>query len=202
MTRTLFRFFILIPTILLISCSAQKDYIVESDYSFSARFKKYKTFQFMKMKETDSTALKELLEKTIGSKLHSQGYRYSDRKPDLYVGYKIFEHDFKMTGYDQPQLEEYVYEDWPDRLLTEDDSYISPPPLDHPDTDYHTSRLDMKEGTLLITFYDRKKDKTIWSGYASGIFVKKNTNLRRSLNSATASIFREFRLIADGYVLN
>ena len=186
---------------LLTACNSQKEYITESDYSYKAKFKRYKSFQFMKMEESDTTELKPILEKSIGAKLYAQGYRYEEKKPDLFVGYRIFSNDFKMTGYDQVDIENYVLEDWPERLLTEDDVYVSPPPPGHPDTDYYSNQYQMKEGTLLITFYDRKKDQTVWSGYASGVFSR-DADLKRNLRIATNKIFKEFRLIADGYVLN
>lgn len=183
----------------MLSCSSQKDYITDSDYSFQGRFKKYKTFEFMTMTDSDELEISQMLEKSIGSKLNAQGYRFSPRRPDLYIGYKIYQSDFKLTGYNQPQLESYVYEDWPNRLLTEDDEYIEPAPVDKPDTEYRDNKLRMQEGTLLITFYDRKRDRTVWTGYASGVFAK-NNDVERSLKIATNKIFKEFRLIADGYV--
>ena len=197
----IYSFALVLITVILSACNSQKEYITESDYSYKAKFKKYKTFQFMTIKETDSTQIKGILEKSIGAKLYSQGYRYSDRKPDLFVGYRIFSTDFNMTGYDQLDIENYVLENWPERLLTDDDTYVSPPPPGHPDTDYYTSRYKMKEGTLLITFYDRRKDQTVWSGYASGVFAR-DADLKRNLRIATNKIFKEFRLIADGYVIN
>ncbi len=191
-----------ILTGLLASCNANKEFVTESDYSYKAKFKRYKTFQFMRMQDTDSTQLKPILEKSIGAKLYSQGYRYAERKPDLYVGYRVYDKDFDMLGYEQLDLESYVLEDWPERLLTEDDQYIMPPPPGHPNTDYNTNSYKMMKGTLLITFYDRKKDQTVWSGYASGIFAENNADLQKNLRIATNKIFREFRLIASGYVIN
>lgn len=183
-------------------CSTQKEYITEYDYSFHGKFKKYKTFQFMKIEETDTSALRVLLEKAIGTKLYSQGYRYTEKKPDLFIGYKLYEKDFKMTGYQQPDLERYVYGNWNEKLIDENDQYIDPPPSGRPDTEYYANQYKMRQGTLLVTFYDRKRDRTVWTGYASGVFARQDENVVRSIKVATGKILKEFRLVANGYVVN
>ena len=48
----------------MMNCSSQKDYITDSDYSFQGRFKKYKTFEFMTMGDSNDTFFNEILEKS------------------------------------------------------------------------------------------------------------------------------------------
>jgi hypothetical protein len=59
----------------------------------------------------------------------------------------------------------------------------------------------MHEGTLLVVFYDRKRKKTVWQGYASGVFSRRDDRADRHIKAATSKIFNEFRLLADGFLL-
>ncbi|MFY0628551.1 MAG: DUF4136 domain-containing protein [Reichenbachiella sp.] len=197
-----YRFSYFLLAFFLISCSTQKDFITEYDYSFEGRFKKYKTFKFIRLEETDTSSMKPIIEKTIGSRLVAQGYRYSSRRPDLLIGYRVYKNDFKLKGYNQPALENYLFEDSPERFLDDENREEDLITIEDSNEEYLDFKLNMRQGTLLITFYDRRMDRTVWSGYASGVFSREDQNIERSLKSATSKIFKKFRLLADGYVVN
>ena len=60
--------------------------MVQSDYSYDARFHRYKSFKFASNSNfKGSEADKDLFEKYVGSVLSAWGYRPRDKKPDLYV---------------------------------------------------------------------------------------------------------------------
>lgn len=186
----------------LVSCVSQKDYITDSDYSYTGKFKKYKTFHFTKLSENDSLILKDLLEKTIVEKMDAQGYDFKSYKPDILITYKIYIDDFKMKGYDQPQIEHWVYNDYGDKVIHEngEPSHIETPPSANMNAEYNERNYSMQQGTLLITFFDTKRKKIVWQGYASGVFSSRYDSPERSVKLATSKIFNEFRLVANGYV--
>lgn len=181
-------------------CSSQKDFITESDYSYTGKFKNYKTFNFASLIENDSLVVKDLIESTITSKLQAQGYRQVSKKPDLLIVYKIYLDDFNMSGYDQPNMEMWVSNDYGDRFenANEVDALGLPANMK---AEYDDRKYLMQKGTLLVSFYDRKDNKSVWQGYASGLFDKNDESTNRSLKLAAHKIVREFRLVADGYVL-
>ena len=190
----------LVGVVLLSSCLSQKDFIIDSDYSYAGKFKKYKTYSFMSNPENDTLFHREILEKTISSRMGAQGYSQLGKKPDLLVMYKIFYDDFSLRGYNQPQFESWVANEIPQKKeVKEEDEFLAE---DIPEgVDYNVSNYDMSNGTLLVIFFDRKKKQTVWQGYASGIFSKDDVNAKKNIKIATSKIFNEFRLIADGYVI-
>ncbi|MEO9967244.1 MAG: DUF4136 domain-containing protein [Reichenbachiella sp.] len=185
------------------SCLSQKDFITDSDYSYGGKFKKYRTYSFMSSPENDTLYHKEILEKTIASRMGAQGYFKQAKKPDLLVMYKIFYDDFSLRGYNQPQFENWVNnevapEEGSRQTASSDDFFEDDEVTSE---EYRVSNYEMNDGTLLVVFFDRKKKQTVWQGYASGVFSKDKKDSRKNIKVATSKIFNEFRLIADGYVI-
>ncbi|UXP31434.1 DUF4136 domain-containing protein [Reichenbachiella agarivorans] len=185
--------------LVITACSSQKDFVIESDYSYNGQFKKYKTFDFIVMSEHDSLIHKELIESTIASRMHAQGYRYKMEKPDLLITYKIFQENFAMKGYTQPSFEKWVGEDWSERLMV-DDKFVRSS-SNNMSAEYNDQKYYMYDGTMLISFFDRRKRQTVWQGYASGVFSQGDATSERSVKLATAKIFREFKIVANGYII-
>lgn len=183
------------------SCLSQKDFITDSDYSYGGKFKKYRTYSFMSSPENDTLFHREILEKTIASRMGAQGYFKDMKKPDLLVMYKIFYDNFSLRGYNQPH-----FENWVNTAVVSNsddneelDEFFKDEEVEG--EEYNVSNYEMNDGTLLVVFFDRKKKQTVWQGYASGIFSKQNKDANRNIKVATSKIFNEFRLIADGYVI-
>lgn len=194
----------ILAMVLVSGCVSQKDFITESDYSYYGKFRKYKNFDFMQNLENDSFSQKYLLEKTISSRLNAQGYSLSKHKPDLLITYKIFYRDLKFRGYDQPYFEDWIDEDQKYGDLSREEKGINPITGirdQYMTEEYNIREYHMNKGTLLIVFFDTKKKKTVWQGYASGIYSSNPGNTYRNIKIATAKILNEFRLIADGYVV-
>lgn len=189
--------------ILLGGCLSQKDFITDSDYSYGGKFKKYRTYNFMSSPENDTLYHREILEKTISSRMGAQGYFKQSKKPDLLVMYKIFYDDFSLRGYNQPH-----FESWVNNEIAPSEGESEPVAPDDffedeevAGEEYRVSNYEMNDGTLLVVFFDRKKKQTVWQGYASGVFSRDKKDSRKNIKVATSKIFNEFRLIADGYVI-
>ncbi|SMD32018.1 protein of unknown function [Reichenbachiella faecimaris] len=205
MTRTCLisiRNYLFLATVVALSgCLSQKDFITDSDYSYGGKFKKYRTYSFMSSPENDTLFHREILEKTIASRMGAQGYFKDVKKPDLLVMYKIFYDNFSLRGYNQPHFESWVNND----IVSDSDDneeldeFFRDEPVEG--EEYNVSNYEMNDGTLLVVFFDRKKKQTVWQGYASGVFSKDNRDARKNIKVATSKIFNEFRLIADGYVI-
>ena len=193
--------FLFATIVLLGSCLSQKDFITDSDYSYGGKFKKYRTYSFMSSPENDTLFHREILEKTISSRMGAQGYFKDAKKPDLLVMYKIFYDNFSLRGYNQPHFESWVN----NKIVADTDESQEIDDFFKDDEvegeEYNVSNYEMNDGTLLVVFFDRKKKQTVWQGYASGVFFKDNKDARKNIKVATSKIFNEFRLIADGYVI-
>lgn len=197
--KKLYPFYALILLVILASsCATQRDYIIESDYSYSGRFNKYKTYDFLNMQDDDSISHKEVIEKNISSKMSAQGYKQVSEKPDILISYKVFNDNFEMKGYQQPEFDTWVSNNWSDIWLA-NDAGLNPtnPGID---AEYNETAYDMDKGTLHISFFDRKRRQTVWQGYASGVFATTEESAERSVKIATSKIFRQFRIISNGYV--
>ena len=159
--------------------------MVESDYSYQGRFKKYKSFNFLNYTnpDLDTSMHNSVVEDAIKSRLELQGYSMEERDPNLIVSYKIFFDDFEFQGYNQPDIE-----DW---ARTEKD-----------DESYDPIKYDLRQGTLLILLWDNKREKAIWQGYASGLFGNPYTNNDRFLKRAVRSIFDRYRFFAEGFMVD
>ncbi|MFY0652522.1 MAG: DUF4136 domain-containing protein [Cyclobacteriaceae bacterium] len=200
---------LVVLTLLISSCVSHRDYIIDSDYSYDGNFRKYKTFDFIRNASQDTLHNTDLVKTTMQNRLGAQGYKKTEHKPDLLIMYKIFYDDFYLRGYNQPKFESWV---GTDSFLNTDQSKTKTANVSNLDRyydddeearsgEYMEQRYCMHEGTLLVIFYDRKRKKTVWQGYASGVFSRADGRSDRHIKAATSKIFNEFRLLADGFLL-
>lgn len=204
-------FIIIVLLALIGGCVAEKEYIVESDYSYDGNFKRYRTFDFINDEGSHSIYNHELIEKTMLRRLGTQGYIKSEEKPDLVISYKIYHENFDFGGFNQPNFEKWVGKK--SFIRNEDSISISEQNAKTTSNNindennqveaekYIEQFYRMNEGTLFIAFYDRRRKKTIWQGYASGVFAKTDRRSTKSVYLATSKIFDEFRLIANGFLI-
>ncbi|GEM_PF-385299 len=198
-------FLIILVSVTLTACSTS-EYVVESDYSYSGTFHKYKSFAFGTNEGFDgSEEEKELVEKYIGNVLTAWGYQVDDRRPDIYVFYSIYYDDFRYKGYHQPELQHWIYHNHPEyiEVLMENESETDSLEILNKKSSrmsmreqYESVTYDLREGTMLIALMDRKKKKTIWQGYASGILGPDQAKNQRVLRSAIIRILDEFKLLS------
>jgi hypothetical protein len=173
-----------LPALILVlfaSCLGYKELPVEYDYSYRGNFKKYKTFEMMRpVGINDSTMVNDIVEKSIVSRMKFLGYKQTDSRPHLIIGFKMFNDSLRFNGYDQPDIEEWVKSQ-------------------KEDLDYDSRKLNLKTGTLLIQFFDRRQNRSIWQGYATTLYGSINFNNERHLRNAVISILDKYRFMAEGF---
>ncbi|MBL7877581.1 MAG: DUF4136 domain-containing protein [Cyclobacteriaceae bacterium] len=174
-------YFPLLLLILLTSCLGYKELPVEYDYSYRGNFKKYRTFEIMRpIGVEDTTMVNEIVEKSIISRMKFLGYKQTETRPHLIIGFKMYTDSLRFNGYDQPDIEDWI------KNQSEDLSYDQ-------------RKLDLKTGTLLIQFFDRRQNRSIWQGYATTLYGSINFNNERHLRNAVISILDKYRFMAEGF---
>jgi len=170
---------------------------VESDYSYTGNFRKYKTFGFMGFKPLASDSLNHMqtVENAIRARMQLQGYRYSDNKPDLLVSHKIFYDDLLFKGYNQTEIDVWlasgkVIEEEPDEETGEEKK------------EYDPVRYNLTKGTLLVVLIDRKHNRAVWQGYASGLLGNREFNNDAYLKRSVRTIFDQYKVFTEGYILS
>jgi hypothetical protein len=172
----------LVVGVLFMSCLGYKELPVEYDYSYKGNFKRYRTFDIMKPAGIiDTTMVNEVIEKSIVARMKFLGYRQASNKPHLIIGFKMFNDSLKFNGYIQPDIEEWV------RNQKED-------------INYDPQKYNLKMGTLLIQFYDRRQNRSIWQGYATTQYGSIDFNNSRHLKNAVISILDKYRFWAEGFL--
>jgi hypothetical protein len=171
---------------------AEREFIVEYDYSYRGKFKRYDTFNFLNLGDTvNYNGLSDsMIKREIERRMISQGYKKSD-KPSIYIAYKVFSNDMSFKGYEQLELESWdaLYAE---RAENESNlEYIR-------EAKYTNKAYELKKGTLLIDFVDRKSNGVIWQGYASGLFDDR-TYFSKDVRYSVRSILNQYRLLAASY---
>ena len=170
---------------LLTACFSYREYPVEYDYSYHGKFKKYRTYAFLHDSHAlpDSTIDRATIEKVIMDRLRVQGYRYKEDKPNLLVSYKIYFDSLNFRGYDQPDIEDWLR-------------------YERTDEEYKKRNYNLKKGTLLIQLFDRKQNRSIWQGYATGVYGNIYFNNERQLKIAVRSILDRYKFLAEDFMEN
>ncbi len=181
----------LLSLLLLSSCLASRDARIESAYSYRGRFRHYRTYGFMTSNglTADSTRLGESLREAVRQRMRLQGYRYAHRKPDLMIGYNLFEGDMRFPGFVQEDITRWVKNN-------EAEDEETPQEQRHT---YHPTRLLLLDGTLMVTLIDTKTDNAIWNGYASGVTVPEGIRGEYVLVRSVRSIFDRYRIFTENY---
>lgn len=171
-------------------CMNLRNSRVESDYSYSGNFKKYRTFNFITYRtNSDSSRYSPLIEEAIKARLELQGYKYTDRQPDLLAAYNIFYEDVLFKGYDQTDLEVWM----------EKTNFREDEDPEDPKEAYKPVRYSMTKGTLQVVLIEKKRNRAVWQGYASGIMGEEGFSNELYLNRAVRSIFDRYRVFTRGF---
>ena len=164
------------------SCLGYKELPVEYDYSYKGNFKKYRTYDIMKPAGPgDSSMTNDVIEKSIVARMKFLGYRQNPNKPHLIIGFKMFDDSLKFNGYSQPEIEEWI--------KTQNENI-----------NYDQQKFTLNTGTLLIQFYDRRQNRSIWQGYATTQYGSIDFNNSRHLRNAVISILDKYRFWAEGFM--
>lgn len=169
----------------LMSCLGSRDYVVESDYSYYGKFKRYKTYSFITQQKFNYDTLVPdiLLRDAIKYRMSLLGYKESYEDPNILIAYKIFFNDFKFNGYIQPELEEWL----------EKEGVVK--------ETFDPVKYKLKQGTLLILFVDRKQQKAVWQGYNSGLIDPATLDDERYVKGTVRTIFDKYKVFARGYMM-
>jgi len=175
---------IIAPLVLLVlfaSCLGYKELPVEYDYSYKGNFKRYRTFDIMKPAgPADSSMVNDIIEKSIVQRMKFLGYKQVSNKPHLIIGFKMFKDSLRFNGYNQPEIEDWV--------------------KSQEEIDYDPQKYNLSTGTLLIQFYDRRQNRSIWQGYATTQYGSIDFNNSRHLRNAVISILDKYRFWAEGFM--
>ncbi len=188
-------------------CSNYYNHIIESDYSYDGSFNRYKTFDFVAKSDFEGTqSQKESIEKYLNKNLEIWGYKRKIKKPNLVVFYNLYFDDLRFTGYRQPDFKNWIKWNFSNRLIaTQEDSVMNfDEYLGNKSGSYYRSenydqiKYQLREGTLLISLYDRRKNQTIWQGYASGVLGEDEFKNDRIIRHIVSRIMDKYRVLAVG----
>jgi hypothetical protein len=173
--------YILLSVALLTSCLGYKELPVEYDYSYQGNFKRYRTYDLMKpIGLQDTSIMNETIEKSILSRMKFLGYKQSSHRPHIMVIFKMFRDSLTFNGYNQPEIEQWVKEG-------------------RDELNYDKQKYNLKTGTLLIQFFDRRQNRAIWQGYATTMYGSIDFTNNRHLRNAVISILDKYRFWAEGF---
>lgn len=180
-TLSMRKLYVPLLLVVLTSCLGYKELPVEYDYSYKGNFKKYRSFDIMRPVGTeDSTMMNDIIERSIVSRMKFLGYRQTESRPHLIIGYKMYNDSLRFNGYNQPEIEEWVKSQ-------------------NENLEYDSHKLHLRTGTLLIQFFDRRQNRSIWQGYATTLYGSIDFNNDRHLRNAVISILDKYRFMAEGF---
>lgn len=178
------------------SCLSQRDFIAEYDYSYRGNFKRYQTFGFVEETGRDISSFQPVIEKTIVSRLGSQGFRLKDNNPDMLITYKLFFDQVKYRGYVQPDFDMWLQKRGIEVAEVEEEDKEEEEKPREKGEDYNKVKYQENEGMLVVFVID-KRGNTIWQGYTSASFDYSSPNLNVDLARATYRIMDQFRLLVN-----
>ncbi|QDH80297.1 DUF4136 domain-containing protein [Echinicola soli] len=194
---------------LFTACFSSKDFVAEYDYDYRGNFKKYKTFAFMEDTGTDSIKHIPIINKTIVSRLNSQGFSQEIEKPDILIYYKLFINQIRYRGYIQPDFDNWLSARGLDILKEEKLREERKKELEEEEEeddedrqkgeDYENIKYYENEGMLIIYVIDYKKNKTIWQGYTAANFDVNSPSINLDLTRATYKVMNQFRIVTNNY---
>lgn len=179
--------------VLLSSCFTAREGRIESDYSYAGNFKHYRTFAFLQgvdgQAADSAAALDATVRDAIQTHLRAQGYKLTQRRPDLLISYRVFDGAMRFTGYNQPELTQWIRKE----AVEDDDT-----PADARQG-YDRVRYLLNDGTLLITLIDHKNGRAVWQGYASNVTAQQGAQASIIMRRAVRSIFDRYRVLSQDY---
>jgi hypothetical protein len=183
MKRNVFAIVILIT---LNGCFLEREIVREYDYSYKGRFTKYSSYDLARLKdgsmEFAPDTLNVLIEDAINQRMRLFRFRQKDKKPDLLVMYKLYPMNIDFVGAHQPKIEQWI------KTMNQN-------------IPYDQVEYKLKRGTLFISFYDTRRNQSIWQGYTSGVFAYGGALEKdRSVNRAVRMIFDQYLFFANNQV--
>nr|MBI1231267.1 DUF4136 domain-containing protein [Cytophagales bacterium] len=185
--------FIIVFLILCSACLSQRDFVAEYDYNYRGSFKKYKTFGFVEEDGRNNSDVDGVIEKTISSRLGSQGFRLKDNNPDLLIIYKLYLSEVRYRGYNQPDFDFWLKKQGIDLLEDEMDSVAREKMREN----YNAVKYTENDGMLVVLVIDHKKGNTVWQGYTNAYFDYNSPNINIDLTRATYKVMDQFKILTQ-----
>ncbi|MFT5641319.1 MAG: hypothetical protein ACI9A7_001423 [Cyclobacteriaceae bacterium] len=181
---------LLILALILSSCIAEREFIIDYDYSYRGDFSNYRTFSFMTPKDTiNFNGISDrMIKGEIVKRMKTQGYKPKDKRPDILISYRVYGDNMAFKGYKQLDLDS-----WNKLYGSLDDNEEDPETVRA--ANYDERELKLNDGTLLIVFIDRRTNSVIWQGYASGLF-NESSFFVKDAKYAVRTVLNQYRLLA------
>lgn len=206
-------FLTLLFIVIITGCIPMYEYVVDSDYSYAGKFNRYSTFGFIKNRNFKGTDLHDnVIRSSIKRRMEAQGYTFTEKKPNILISYSLFYEDFAMRTYNQEDLNSWITEGDDELGEGESGSNSQPDPLsttrlvdfrdistNEIEESYDPFTCQLNEGSLHITFFDRKLRRTVWQGYASGFFGNEAFDNQRYVGRTVSKILDRYRVLAEGF---
>jgi len=187
-----FKYFIFALLIINSACLSQRDFIAEYDYNYKGTFKKYKTFGFVAEEGKDERDFTGIIEKSISSRLGSQGFRERDNNPDLLIIHKLYMSEVRYRGYNQPNFDYWLKKQGIDLV---EESVLDSLERQKRGENYNAIKYTQNDGMLVVLVIDHKKGNTIWQGYTSAYFDYDSPNIHIDLTRATYKVMDQFKIL-------
>jgi hypothetical protein len=113
------------------------------------------------------------IKEAIRYELSAKGYKMVEKSPDFVVTFIVLEKPAELTTYNGYRL----IHNGMDTVRTKE----------------NVEEVEVKPGTLLVSFVDFQTGKEVWQGYASGILKSDMVNDRSKIRNAVKSIFDEYQ---------
>lgn len=145
-----------ILTVILLSGCRFNNFLVDSDFNYDGKFADYQTFGFF---EFDRSGLDpyytQRVQDMVIKRLTSLGYGYNPDNPDLRISFKYLDEDMTFSGYNQTNLNAWVYE----KGLGSD--------LRDKNGQYEKDKIRLPSGSLMLYMMESKDSQLVWLGYSS-----------------------------------
>ncbi|MBT28098.1 MAG: hypothetical protein CMO01_00445 [Thalassobius sp.] len=169
-----------------------QDYIINADERPDTDMSEYKTYGWASHIIDETTAsfslnnlvLKNQIKTTVENEMAGLGYEKST-KPDLMLGFVVFDKPTEFKGYGSMKDDDYYYDYWYGfgrEELGESETY------------------NFEPGSIVIHMVDTKTGDVVWQGYASGVMDNNVFDLKPdNVEEAVQLIFEEFDYRADDF---
>lgn len=151
-----------LATLLCTSCSPS----VYSDQSPSVNFTSFKTYAFLpkvdstKISVYNSGIIDEIIHKSIAAEMNSRNYSVDTKEPDLLIKFHLMVEN-REEIVNSPN---YMYPPYWYGYAMPYPYFYYPGPMYMPN---NFRKIEYKEGTLIIDFFERSTGKLAWRGWST-----------------------------------
>ncbi len=182
------KFFYVLPAMLMMAAvtNAQQ---VGTDQKLGSGIRNYHTYEFLQEIEKipndavivgpnnvivfNNETTKSNIREAIRYELDARGYKMAVKNPDFVVSFTVLEEPAELVTYNGYRL----VNNGKDTVRTKE----------------NVEEVDVKAGTLLVSFLDPDTGNEVWRGYASGALTPDMASDQSKIRHAVSSIFSEYK---------